>query len=109
MPSLIYQEFGPRCPDCGQADCVCVRTIALPPTEQTIRLTVERKGRGGKTVTILTGFVHTASQLQRLAQQLKAHCGAGGTAQEQTIEVQGEHRERLALFLNKLGYRVKRG
>jgi translation initiation factor 1 len=78
------------------------------PSSQTIRVELDRKSRGGKSVTVLTGFSLTPASLQSLAKQLKSRCGSGGTAKEQTIEIQGDHRDAIVAELTKLGYRVKR-
>jgi translation initiation factor 1 len=78
-----------------------------PPSAQTIRVAVDRKRRAGKTVTIASGFAHTAEALAKLATQLKKRCGSGGTAKDAEIEIQGEHVQAIALELGKLGYRVK--
>jgi translation initiation factor 1 len=79
-----------------------------PPASQTIRVELDRKSRGGKSVTLLSGFELTPASLQALAKQLKSRCGSGGTIKERTIEIQGDHREIVGAELAKLGYRVKR-
>jgi translation initiation factor 1 len=79
----------------------------LPPNQQTIRIQVSRKGRGGKTVTVVTGFQHKAETLTELAKKLKAQCGTGGTAKEETIEIQGDHAQKLLQILVELGYKAK--
>jgi translation initiation factor 1 len=78
------------------------------PSSQTIRVELDRKSRGGKNVTLLSGFELTPASLQALAKQLKSRCGSGGTIRERTIEIQGDHRETVAAELAKLGYKVKR-
>jgi translation initiation factor 1 len=79
-----------------------------PPSSQTIRVELDRKSRGGKSVTLLSGFELTPATLQTLAKQLKSRCGSGGTIKERTIEIQGDHRDTVAGELAKLGYKVKR-
>jgi translation initiation factor 1 len=79
----------------------------LEPAKQTIRVTLDRKRRAGKTVTVASGFEHTAEALAGVAQTLKKKCGSGGTAKEGEIEIQGDHAARVAEELRKLGYRVK--
>ena len=76
--------------------------------KQTIRVVADRKRRAGKTVTVASGFELTPESLAQLAATLKKKCGAGGTAKESEIEIQGEHVARVAAELEKLGYRVKR-
>lgn len=72
--------------------------------QQKLRLSMERAGRGGKTVTLIKGFVGTDSDLQTLAKQLKQKCGVGGTAKDGEIIIQGDHRQRLVEILKKEGY-----
>ncbi|HVT02410.1 MAG TPA: translation initiation factor [Thermoanaerobaculia bacterium] len=79
-----------------------------PPSSQTIFVTVDRKKRRGKSVTMATGFVLSEKTLGELARSLKSRCGAGGTSSPGEIEVQGEHVETVAAELEKLGYRVKK-
>jgi len=84
---------------------------SLPPAQQNIKLMRDRKGRKGKVVTVAVGFVLKDSDLKELAKTLKNLCGAGGTTKTdgngQVIEVQGDHREKVADKLKSLGYKVK--
>jgi translation initiation factor 1 len=81
---------------------------SLPPTEHTIRIQREKKGRGGKQVTVLCDFQLTDKDLAKLGKQLKKACGSGGTVKENgVIEIQGDHRDRIAEFLQKQGYKTK--
>ncbi len=82
-------------------------TKSLPPNEQTVYLHRDSKGRGGKTVTLIKKLVLTEEDLKDLAKKLKQVCGSGGTVREDVIEIQGEHREKIAEALKKMGYRVK--
>ncbi|HSP16748.1 MAG TPA: translation initiation factor [Thermoanaerobaculia bacterium] len=79
----------------------------LEPAKQTIRVTIDRKRRAGKSVTVASGFSLTPATLANLATQLKKRCGAGGAAREGEIEVQGEHVDLVSEELRRLGYRVK--
>jgi translation initiation factor 1 len=78
-----------------------------PPAKQTIRVVVDRKRRAGKTVTVASGFEHSADTLSKLATALKKRCGSGGTAKDGEIELQGDHAAIVGDELRKLGYRVK--
>jgi translation initiation factor 1 len=80
---------------------------SLPPQQQTIYLHRESKGRGGKTVTVIKNLVLSEGDLKALLKQLKTTCGSGGTLKDEMIEIQGDHREKVAAVLRKLGYRVK--
>ena len=80
---------------------------SLPPQQQTAYLHRESGGRGGKVVSIVKNLVLTEDDLKMLAKKLKQECGTGGTVKDGTIEIQGEHRQRMAEVLQKLGYKVK--
>ena len=75
--------------------------------KQTIRVAIDRKRRAGKSVTVASGFSLTPESLAKLATALKKKCGAGGTAKDGEIEIQGEHADAVAGELRKLGYRVR--
>ncbi len=68
----------------------------------------DRKKRGGKTVTVITGIPADANAIASLAQQLKKLCGSGGTVKDDVIEIQGDHCDKVQAKLTDLGYRVKR-
>jgi translation initiation factor 1 len=78
-----------------------------PPHQQTIYLHRESGGRGGKVVSIVKNLVLSTEEMKSLAKRLKQECGTGGTVKDGVIEIQGEHRERIAELLSKLGYKVK--
>lgn len=80
---------------------------SVPPGEQTVYLHRDSKGRGGKVVSLIKGLVLTEADLTALAKQIKQACGSGGTVKDGMIEIQGDHRERIAETLRKLGYKVK--
>jgi len=82
-------------------------TKSLPPQQQTAYLHRESGGRGGKVVSVVKNLVLTEEDLKTLAKKLKQECGTGGTVKDGTIEIQGEHRQRMAEVLQKLGYKVK--
>ena len=77
------------------------------PEEQTIRVTIDRKKRQGKSVTVASGFEMTPDSLAMLARRLKQRCGAGGTARGSEIEVQGEHRDALIDELSRSGFKIR--
>ena len=80
---------------------------SLPPGEQTVYLHRDSKSRGGKVVTLVKKLILSEEDLKELAKRLKQVCGSGGTVKDGEIEIQGEHRERIAAELKKLGYKVK--
>jgi translation initiation factor 1 len=77
------------------------------PADGIVRIFRERGGRGGKVVSVIRGLPERGEALERLAGELKRQCGAGGAVKERAVEVQGDHRERLARLLAERGYTVK--
>jgi translation initiation factor 1 len=80
---------------------------SIPPQQQTIYLHRESSGRSGKAVTLVKKLILSEEDLKALAKKLKNECGTGGTVKDDIIEIQGEHREKIAGILQKLGYKVK--
>jgi translation initiation factor 1 len=102
LERVVYSEFG------GEAKNLAATSRPdAPPNQQQLKVQASRKGRKGKTVTIVSGFQSSATTLADLAKQLKNHCGAGGAVKEDTIEVQGDHAEKIQQFLIELGYKAK--
>lgn len=81
----------------------------LPPDKQRLIVRLDKKGRAGKQMTAVEGFVGEDEDLQKLAKFLKTKCGVGGTAKERIILIQGDLREKITEILSKEGYRAKRG
>lgn len=77
----------------------------LVPDRQKLRVSIERHHRGGKTVTLIKGFVGSDDDLNDLAKQLKTRCGTGGSAKDGEIIIQGELKEKLVAILLQLGYK----
>ncbi|MBD3883562.1 translation initiation factor [Phormidium tenue FACHB-886] len=99
---VVYSEFG------NAASDATARPIQeLPPNQQNLRVQASRKGRKGKTVTVITGFQTKPETLAALLKQLKTQCGAGGTVKENEIEIQGDHAQKLVQILTQLGYKAK--
>lgn len=83
-------------------------TENLKNSDQLLHLHRETKGRGGKAVVLIRGFVGSENELNELAKKLKAHCGTGGSAKDGEIIIQGEQRDKVDAFLKKEGYKTKR-
>lgn len=82
-------------------------TKSLPPQQQTAYLHRESGGRGGKVVSVVKKLVLSEDDMKSLAKKLKQECGTGGTIKDGMIEIQGEHRQKMADVLQRLGYKVK--
>lgn len=102
-PKIVYST------DSGRVDDTPPPAIlrSLPPQQQEAHIRRETKGRGGKTVTVILNLQLTAVDLKELAKSLKQACGSGGAVKDQTIEIQGDHRQQIAAALQKLGYKTK--
>lgn len=105
LGGLVYSTDGGRhCPDCNQPldACTCRQAVA-PQGDDIARVRRETKGRGGKTVTTVSGVPLAGEELKDLASALKKRCGCGGALKDGVIEIQGDH---VALLLDEL---IKRG
>lgn len=80
---------------------------SLPPQQQTAYLHRNSKGRGGKSVTLIKNLMLSEEDMKSLAKKIKQDCGVGGTVKDGSIEIQSEQREKIAVILQKLGYKVK--
>ena len=120
MPDrLVYSTDGGRvssCPRCGlpYRECRCdlpssgEQAASAKKSDGIVRVTWDRKHRGGKTVTVITGIPASGEKIAALGQQLKKLCGSGGTVKDGVIEMQGDHCDKVQAKLTELGYRVKR-
>ena len=113
---LVYSTgVGRICPGCGwpARDCTCSSATDGQTAEASIpgrivaKLRMEKKGRGGKTVTVVDGLPRNAAFLKDLCQELKRACGTGGAVLEDGVELQGDLRERLRELLLKKEFVVK--
>ncbi|HUE86502.1 MAG TPA: hypothetical protein VMO26_10530 [Vicinamibacterales bacterium] len=104
---------GGKCPGCGwpQRSCQCSsqpqRGDAAVPARVVAKWRMEKKGRGGKTVTVVYDLPPNDAFLRDLSQKLKRACGTGGAVVDNTVELQGELRERVREILQQLGFVVK--
>ena len=95
-PDFTYQDNEP-----GEA-------ATPPPPQQQLRVQLDKKQRGGKQVTLVTGFVGTDADLQALGKLLKTKCGVGGSAKDGEVVVQGDFRDKVLEVLLKAGYKAKK-
>ena len=91
-------------PDYEYSDDSQEEADTLPKNQQKLRLNMERAGRGGKTVTLVKGFVGSDEDINALSKLLKQKCGVGGSVKDGEIIIQGDHRQRLVEILKKEGY-----
>jgi translation initiation factor 1 len=110
---VVYQSGQGRiCPGCGWPadDCRCSKNLASAveavPEKPTAKLRVENRA-SGRHVTIVDGLPRNPEWLEALCKELKKACGAGGAAAEDSLEIQGDHRERLRELLARKGMTVK--
>lgn len=109
---LVYStDTGRICPECGhpaaQCRCKALAAAARPAGDGIARVSRERQGRGGKTVTVVRGLNLADAELQALGKALRTACGSGGTARDGVLEVQGDHRERVLALLLERGFKAK--
>ena len=109
---LVYSTSGGRmCPTCGWPvdDCKCSQHRATEsiPSRIVAKLRLEKKGRGGKTVTVVYDLPLNAAFLKDVCQELKRICGTGGAVSENTVELQGDQRDRVREHLVSKGFVVK--
>lgn len=107
----FYAE--PKCDSCGRLETECQCPLEQPqrdlvePAKQTARIYKEKRKKG-KVVTVVRGLEAADNDLPALLKTLKNHCGAGGNIDGDTVEIQGDHRDRVAAKLAEIGYRTKR-
>lgn len=108
---LVYStELGRICPDCRApvAECRCkALAAARPQGDGRVRISRETQRRGGKVVTVVRGLPLDEAELAALGKRLRSACGAGGTARDGVLEIQGEHLQRVASLLADEGWKAQ--
>ncbi|MDC9720176.1 MAG: hypothetical protein PSN46_05530 [Gammaproteobacteria bacterium] len=104
MSRLVYStDQGRLCPDCNQAQCQC-SNVSSAVGDGHVRIRLETKGRKGKGVTTVSGIPMDSSALKKLLKELKQKTSTGGAVKDQTLELQGDQREKLMLLLANRGW-----
>ncbi len=109
LGGLVFStETGRLCPGCGAKlnACACANEH-VPEGDGIVRIYMDKKGRKGKGVTLITGLCLANEELKTLAKELKKKCGVGGAVKDHNIEIQGDHRQPIQKLLQDRGYQVK--
>lgn len=107
---IVYSDdpnFKKRCPKCGKHPCVCPKKEDLIPSQHTLKIRLEKNGRGGKTVTVVFELPVNEDYFKEIEKKLKGVCGTGGSYKNNMIEIQGDHRDKIKTYLEKIGFKVK--
>jgi translation initiation factor 1 len=107
---LVYSDdpnFKKRCLKCGKYPCACPKSSDMVPAQHTLKVRLEKNGRGGKLVTVVFELPKNDEYFKGLVKKLKATCGSGGSYKDNIIEIQGDHRDKVKAFLEQTGFKVK--
>lgn len=107
---LVYSSDGSHlniCKSCKESPCQCQQAVNITPADSPLKIRIEKKGRGGKAVTVVFNLPHNPDYFKALTKKLKSQCGTGGSFKDNTIEIQGQMIDKVKAFLEKVGFPVK--
>ncbi len=108
---LVFSTDGSHrqvCPNCDEHPCACPPAADVVPAETRLGLRLDKKGRGGKAVTVVFDLPPNPDYFTGLIKKLKAHCGTGGALKEGRMEIQGDQRDKVHAYLERKGFTVRR-
>ncbi|MES2625546.1 MAG: translation initiation factor Sui1 [Pseudomonadota bacterium] len=108
--TVYSTDEGRHCAQCNRPEALCIckqqQKLAVKG-DGVVRIGRETKGRKGKGVTVITGLPLAEDPLKQMATKLKQLCGTGGTVKDGVIEIQGDHRDKLLVYITAQGYKAK--
>lgn len=107
---IVYSDdpnFKKRCTKCNKFPCGCPKSSEMVPAQHSLKIRLEKNGRGGKIVTVIFELPINEAYFKDLEKKLKSLCGTGGSYKNNMIEIQGDHREKIKSYLEKLGFKIK--
>ena len=106
---LVFSTDGShlqRCPRCGKPSCTCAAVQTILPAQTPLKIRLDKKGRGGKSVTLIEGLPHNPEYAAALLKKLKQRLGCGGTLKHSVLELQGDRRADAKKWLEGEGFPV---
>ena len=104
---ILAGKFGVEVPEATAAEPA--ETCAPAPKKQRLVVTIDRRHRAGKQVTLVSGFSGSDAELEALGKALKTRCGTGGSVKDGEILIQGDVRDKVVALLQEMGHQAKRG
>jgi len=111
MSEFVYSTDSAWCPKCKKLPCACGKSAAKKPAGKpggAAKMRLEKSGRGGKAVTVLFELGMGEAQLKELLKELKTRCGCGGALKGDTLEIQGDHRDKIEEVFRAKELKIKR-
>ena len=108
---LVYSTDGAHlniCKRCNEQPCECVKEVEVDPLNTRLKLSLDRHSRKGKSVTVVYDLPGNDTYFKDIVKKLKALCGTGGALKKGVIEIQGDQRDKVQAYLEKLGFKIVR-